>query len=111
MLFSIRPDRRFPVQCFLEYDAGPFMGVRTVWNLSISGWRLPGDLPLRVDEPCSLTVSLPNAHNIFVAVAVECRGDRMNMESRRGAFLGTIHTRDQHYVTRLVKDFASMSHC
>ena len=29
MLFSIHPDRRFPVQCFVEYGARAFMGVGT----------------------------------------------------------------------------------
>jgi len=29
-----------------------------VWNLSLTGWRFSGDLPLRVGEVCSLTVNL-----------------------------------------------------
>ena len=34
MPFSIRPSRRFPVQCAVTYNAGPFQGQGTVWNLS-----------------------------------------------------------------------------
>ena len=45
MPFSIRPFRRFPVQCSVTYNAGPFQGQGTVWNLSCAGWRLSGDLP------------------------------------------------------------------
>ena len=37
MSFSIRPYRRFPVQCAATYNAGPFQGQGTVWNLSLSG--------------------------------------------------------------------------
>jgi len=33
ILFSFRPFRRFPVQCFVTYNAGPFQGQGTVWNL------------------------------------------------------------------------------
>jgi hypothetical protein len=40
MSFSIRPYQRFPVQCAATYNAGPFQGQGTVWNLSCSGWRL-----------------------------------------------------------------------
>ena len=37
MPFSIRPFRRFPVQCPVSYNAGPFKGQGTVWNLSCWG--------------------------------------------------------------------------
>ena len=47
MPFSIRPFRRFPVHCAVTYNAGQFQGQGTVWNLSCTGWRLSGDLPMR----------------------------------------------------------------
>lgn len=37
MPFSIRPSRHFPVQCAVTYNAGPFQGQGTVWNLSKTG--------------------------------------------------------------------------
>jgi len=43
MAFTIRFCRRFPVQCAITYHAGLFQGHGTVWNLSISGWRLMGN--------------------------------------------------------------------
>jgi hypothetical protein len=70
MPFSIRPHRRFPVQCFVTYNAGPFQGQGTIWNLSYTGWRLSGDLPMRPGETLSLTVTLPNAQRIEVPEAV-----------------------------------------
>ncbi len=57
MRFTIRPFRRFPVQCSVTYNAGPFQGQGTVWNLSCAGWRLSGDMPMRPGETLSLTVT------------------------------------------------------
>jgi len=37
MPFVLRPFRRFPVQCSVTYNAGPFQGQGTVWNLSSTG--------------------------------------------------------------------------
>ena len=58
MPFSIRPYRRFPVCYPVTYQTGLFEGHDTVWNLSLTGWRFSGDLPLRVAEVCSTTVNL-----------------------------------------------------
>jgi hypothetical protein len=66
MPFSIRPFRRYPVQCSVTYNAGSFQGHGTVWNLSRSGWRLFGNLPMRSGETLSLTVTLPNEQCIEV---------------------------------------------
>lgn len=44
MPFSVRPYRRFPVQCSVTYNAGLFQGQGTVWNLSCTGWRLSTEL-------------------------------------------------------------------
>ena len=62
MSFSIRPYRRFPVQRYVTYNAGPFQGQGTLWSLSCTRWRLSGDLPMRPGETLSLTVTLPNEH-------------------------------------------------
>jgi hypothetical protein len=34
MLFLICPYRRFPVQCYITYNAGSFQDQDTIWNLS-----------------------------------------------------------------------------
>jgi hypothetical protein len=83
MAFSIRPFRRFPVSCPVTYHAGLFEGYGTVWNLSLNGWRLSGDLPLRVGETCSMTVNLPNQQHVFVAGAIVrwARGQEYGVES------------------------------
>ncbi len=69
MPFSIRPFRRFPVQCFMTYNTGPFQRQGTVWNLSVSVWRLSGDVPMQPGETLSLTVTLPNEQRIEVPEA------------------------------------------
>jgi hypothetical protein len=103
MPFPIRPYRRFPVQCVVIYQAGPFPGYGTVWNLSCSGWRLSGDLPMRLGETLSLTVTLPNQQHIEVSEAVVrwSRGQKFAVETV------TIEThtqaRLQQYVKHLVQ--------
>lgn len=64
MPFTIRPFPGFPVQCSLSYNTGPFQEHGTVWNLSLSGLRLSGDLRMRVGETLSLTVTLPSGQLI-----------------------------------------------
>ena len=103
MPFSIRPFRRFPVQCSVTYNAGPFQGRGAVWNLSRTGWRLSGDLPMRPGEALSLTVTLPNEQRIEISEAVVrwSRGQEFAVENRSIE----LHTQARlaHYVNRLVQ--------
>src|ERR1051325_2745477 len=57
MSFSIRPYRRFPLCCPVTYHAGLHEGHGTVWNLSLTGWRLSGDLPLRIGQSFPMRVT------------------------------------------------------
>jgi hypothetical protein len=104
MPFSIRPHRRYPVHCSVTYHTGPFQGQGTVWNLSSTGWRLSGDLPMRPGERLSLTVTLPNTQRVQVLQAIVrwSRGQEFAVETVSIAH----HTRArlQHYVKRLVQD-------
>ena len=83
MPFSIRPFRRFPVECSVTYNAGPFQGQGTVWNLSPTGWRFSGNLPLRVGEVCSLTVNLPTQETTYAAAGIVrwMRGEEYGVET------------------------------
>jgi hypothetical protein len=71
------------VQCSVTYHAGLFQGQGTVWNLSLNGWKLSGDVPLRVGQTCSLTVNLPNQPSIVVAAAIVrwVRGQEYGLET------------------------------
>jgi hypothetical protein len=104
MSFSIRPYRRFPVQCPATYNAGPFQGQGTIWNLSVNGWRLSGDLPMRPGETLSIMVTLPNEQCIKILQAVVrwSRGQDFAIET----VIVEQYTlaRLQHYVTRLVQE-------
>ncbi|MDF0674340.1 MAG: hypothetical protein P0120_08365 [Nitrospira sp.] len=103
MPFVLHPYRRFQIQCPVAYSAGPFNGVGTVWNLSLAGWRLSGDLPMREWETPSLSVTLPNKQRINVPKATVgwSRGNEFAAETN------TINPRTmarlQHYVKRLVQ--------
>ena len=59
MPFSIRAYRRVSVYCPVTYHAGLRKDHGIIWNLSLTGWRLSGDLPLQVGHTCPLTVYLP----------------------------------------------------
>jgi PilZ domain len=108
MPFSIRPDRRFPVQCAVTYHAGPFHGHGTIWNFSCTGWRLSGHLPMRPGEILSLTVTLPNEQRIEIPEAVVrwSRGQEFAVENL--AIQPHTHSRLQHYVKRLVQESAEI---
>ena len=105
MPFSIRPYRRFPVQCPVSYNAGTSQGLGTVWNFSVNGWKLSGDVPLRVGQTCPLTVTLPNQESIFVAAAIVrwARDQEYGLETL--AIDKEIHSRLEHVIKRLEQEF------
>jgi hypothetical protein len=70
MPFLIRRSRRFPVCCPVTYQCGPFEGHGTVWDLPLTGWRVSGNLPLRIGEVCSLTVNLPIHPRLYVTAGI-----------------------------------------
>lgn len=102
--FSIRPYRRCPAQCSVTYNAGLFQVQGTVWDLSCTGWRLSGDLPMRPGEILSLTVTLPNEHRIEVPAAVVrwSRGQNSAVENLR--IEPHTHAQLRHYVKRLARE-------
>jgi PilZ domain len=83
MPFSVRLCRRFPVHCSVTYQCGPFEGHGTMWNLSLTGWRFSGNLPLRIGEVCSLTVNQPTHETLYVAAGIVrwMRGEEYGVET------------------------------
>jgi hypothetical protein len=83
MPFTVRPHRRVPVCCPVTYQTGLFEGHGTVWDLSLTGWRFSGTLPLRIGEVCSLTVILPPYQPIYVAAGIVrwVRGEEYGVET------------------------------
>ena len=71
MPFSIRQFRR--LSCLLLRDL-PMRdlaeGHGTVWNLSLTGWRFSGNLPLRIGEVYSLTVNLPTQQRAYIVAGI-----------------------------------------
>ncbi len=104
MPFTLRLYQRFPVHCPVTYHAGPFQGQGTVWNFSLSGWKLSGDVPLQVGQTCSLTVNLPNEETIFVSAALVrwIRGQEFGLETL--AVEKETHSRVAHVIKRLVQE-------
>ena len=83
MPFAIRPFQRFPVCCPVTYHAGLCESHGIVWNLSVNGWRLSGDVPLRVGQTCPVTINLPNQESLVVAGAIVrwIRGQEYGLET------------------------------
>ena len=104
MPFTIRPYRRFPVHCPVSYNSGTSQGLGTVWNFSVNGWKLSGDLPLRVGQTCPLTVTLPNQESLFVAAAIVrwVRGQEYGLETLVVEKL--THRRLEQIIKRLEQD-------
>ena len=50
-------------------QVSPFQGQGTVWDLSYTGRRLSGDLPMRRAETVSLSVTLPNEQRMEIPEA------------------------------------------
>src|SRR5215510_545922 len=70
MPFANRSYRRFPLCYPVIYHAGISEGSGTVWNISLSGWRLSGDVPMRVGQTCSLSVTLSDPKRVFVVAGM-----------------------------------------
>jgi len=54
-----------------------------MWNLSLTGWRFFGNLPLRGGEVCSLTVNLSSQQWAYVAAGIVrwVRGEECGVET------------------------------
>lgn len=84
MPFVLRPYRRFPVVSQVAYEHWLRDGEGIVWNLSSTGWRLSGNLPLERGDICTLTVLLPTNKSITVAAAIVRwvrRGEEFGLET------------------------------
>ena len=103
MPFSVRPHRRFPVRS-VTYHAGLFQGQGTVWNFSLNGLKLSGDVPLQVGQTCALTVNLPIEESIVVAAAIVrwIWGQEFDLETL--AIEKQTHSRVEHVIKRLVEE-------
>ena len=75
-----------------------------IWNLSANGWRLSGDVPLRVGQTCPLTVNGPNQQPLFVAAVIVrwVRGQEYGLKPL--AVEQRTHRRVEHWVRRLAQE-------
>jgi len=104
MPFTIRPVRRFPVCCPVTYHACLSKGCGTVRNISLSGWRLSGDVPMRVGQTCSLCVTLSNPKRVFVVAGIVrwVRGEEYGIEAHVAN--ATTQARMVHYFRHRVQE-------
>lgn len=71
--FHVREYHRIPVQCLLYFSSDQVYGTGTVWNLSLGGWRVDSDTPVKRGTTLTLFVMLPdNKHAVLVDEATVC---------------------------------------
>ena len=54
----------------MTYDTELSEGHGTIWNFSVNGWRLTGDVPLRIGQTCTLIVHVSDQPSIIVGAIV-----------------------------------------
>ena len=79
-----------------------------MWNLSCTGWRLSGELPMRSGELLSFTVTLPNEQPIEVLEAVVWWSGRLEFAVENVVVEWHTQAPLQHYVKRLVQEPAEI---
>ena len=70
MPFVIRPYHRFPAGYPVTYERLFEEGQGIVWDLSPTGLRLSGTLPLEVGDVCSLKVKLPTNRGVSILAGI-----------------------------------------
>ncbi|MET0514624.1 MAG: PilZ domain-containing protein [Nitrospiraceae bacterium] len=98
--FHLREYRRFPVHCGFYYSNDEVQGAGTVWNLSVSGWRVDGTNEVQTGMVFTLLVMLPEYYKTIIierAIVRWTRGREFGLQ------IGAIHHRD----TGRLKEFVS----
>jgi hypothetical protein len=95
MLYRFGSHHRFPVSLPLTYARGFREGQGRVWNLSVIGWRISGDLLVQRDAVCELRVTLPTREQVTVSAGIvrwvrgaECGIETLVMSTQAAAQLG-----------------------
>jgi len=83
MAFALRSYHRFPVVCPMTIEHWFREEEGIVWNLSPTGWRVSGNLPLERGDVCSLKMTLPTNKQISVAAGIVrwVRGEEFRIET------------------------------
>lgn len=81
MPFVLRPYRRFPTDCPVIYERLYDTGYGTAWNVSPTGFRVSGTLPLQPGDVCSLKVRLPKQVSVLAGIVRWVRGDEFGIET------------------------------
>lgn len=99
MAFVIRPYRRLSAQCPVTYERLYEEGHGTAWNVSPTGFRVSGTLPLQPGDVCSLKVSLPTKSvSVLAGVVRWAHGKDFGIETL------LMDKRDEARLTAYVRD-------
>ena len=83
MPYVFRPHRRFPIFSPARYEIQHGKGYGTITNLSSSGWRLHGNLPVKPGDVYSMKVRLTAGNWVSVSAGIVrwVRGDECGIET------------------------------
>jgi len=69
--FQVRTYHRLPVSCTVYYSNGEVHGTGNVWNLSLDGYRIDGNVSVRQGMRFELLVMLPGKRAAIIVQAAE----------------------------------------
>lgn len=94
MAFVVHPYRWLPVACPVTYERLYAEGYGTAWNVSPTGFRVSGTLPLQPGNVCSLKVRLPKQVSVLAGVVRWAHGQEFGIETL---------LMDKQHETRLIR--------
>lgn len=74
--FHIRTHRRIRIQCPIYYSNDQLTGTGAVWNVSLNGWRVDGNIPLTRGTTVSLFTLLPESGKAIIVDQATVRWSR-----------------------------------
>lgn len=83
MPFTLRHHSRFPIFSPMRYEVRLRDGYGTVTNLSPRGWRIHGDVPMKLGDVCSMKIRLTARNWVAISAGIVrwVRGEEYGIET------------------------------
>ena len=100
-IFQVRTCHRLPVQCTVYYSNDEVHGSGNLWNLSLDGCRIDGNVAVRSGMQFELLVMLPGKRSAIIVQTAEVAWTRgqefgLRLQTLRPEEATRLHT----YITK-----------